>query len=248
MIYNKIYNKFQGKKVPKQSFLSYVKNLFEIDSNELALEILKAAGFWVLEKDDFLELETSYKDYKNTTFCFVDIETTGSKPLQSQIIEIGAIKYHNGKIIDKLQTLVFADFIPQNIIELTNIHTEMLQDAPSEKNALNAFRKFLGDSVFVAHNVNFDYSFISQRISVYGEVGLLNPRICTVELSRKSILSLKHSLAYLNKFLGINIQNNHRAYEDALACLRVFEIAMLNLPKGIKSVQDLIEFSRGKKI
>lgn len=247
MIYNKVYSKFQKNKVLKQFFLDYIKEYLHLSDDNLALEVLKGSGFWFLDKGDFFELGTSYKDLDAATFCFVDIETTGSKPFQSQIIEIGAIKYCNGKIIDKFQTLVFADFIPESIVDLTGINIEMLKDSPSEKQVLSDFRAFLGDSVFVAHNVNFDYSFISKRGEIYGNLGLLNPRLCTVELSKKSILSLRHSLAYLNQFLGINIQDNHRAYSDALACLKVFEIAKLNLPRDVKSVQDLIEFSRGNR-
>ncbi|WP_104696916.1 MULTISPECIES: 3'-5' exonuclease [unclassified Helicobacter] len=247
MIYNKVYSKFQKNKVTRQSFLDYMKEYLHLDDSSLVLEVLKGLGFWFLDRGDFFELGTSYQDIETATFCFVDIETTGSKPFQSQIIEIGAIKYCNGKIIDNFQTLVYADFVPDSIVELTGINTQMLKDAPREKQVLSDFRDFLGNSVFVAHNVNFDYSFISKRNEVYGNIGLLNPRLCTVELSKKAILSLRHSLAYLNKFLGINIPDNHRAYSDALACLRVFEIAKLSLPSDVRSVQDLIEFSRGKR-
>lgn len=247
MIYNKIYTQFKDYKVSKQVFLPYLKNLLQINDDEVALEVLRGAGFWFLQNQDSLEIETLYKGIESSVFCFVDIETTGSKPMESNIIEIGAIKYRNGEIIDEFQTLVYNSFVPPSIAGLTGIDTQMIKNAPSEKQSLYNFRNFLGDSVFVAHNVNFDYGFISTRLRVYGSIELLNPRICTVELARKTILSLRYSLAYLNEFLGINIPDNHRAYFDALTCLKVFEIACLALPKDAKTIQDLIEFSRGKK-
>lgn len=248
MIYNSVYSKFQKYKTPSKDFLSYLKDLLHLEDDTMALEVLQAAGFWFSQKGGMLELETLHRDIKSSTFCFVDIETTGAKPLESQVIEIGAIKYRDGEILEEFQTLVHAHFVPESITELTGIDVEMLESAPKEERCLQDFREFLGDSVFVAHNVAFDYGFISARLELYGSVGLLNPRLCTVELARKSILSLKYSLAYLNEFLGINIADSHRAYFDALACLRVFEIACLSLSEGVVSVQDLIEFSRGKRI
>lgn len=248
MSYNKIYTRFQKNQIPKQKFFPYAKELFGIDDEDLVLELLKGCGFWVVEKEDVLELGTLHKDIQDSVFCFVDIETVGSKPKDSRVIEIGALKYYQGEIIDRFETLVYADFVPESIVELTGIDATMLVDAPEEKASLKRFREFLGDSVFVAHNVAFDYTFISERLQLYGEYPLLNPRLCTVELARKSILSLRYSLGYLNTFLGINIKEQHRAFSDVLACLEVFKIASLMLPKKVQKVQDLIEFSRGKKI
>lgn len=248
MSYNKIYAKFQKPHLKNEKFLPFIRDIFEVDDSNLALELLQGCGFWLMQKDEFFELGTLYKEINDSVFCFVDIETIGSKPQDSKIIEIGAIKYHKGKIIDRFETLVYAEFVPEHIVELTGITTQMLEDAPMEHKILKAFREFLGDSIFVAHNVLFDYTFISEKLEIYGDFPLLNPRLCTIDLARKSILSLRYSLGYLNHFLGINIKEQHRALSDAYMSLEVFKIALLSLPHNVKNVQELIEFSRGKKL
>ena len=245
-LYHKIYKKLQSG-CKRQDFLAFCEEILEVNEKELILELLRGCGLWIVEDSKNVSLDLSLH-YQECEYCFVDIETTGSKPIESSVIEIGAIKYFRGKIIDRFETLVYANKIPEEITQLTGIDTKMLQNSPSEKYALLELRKFLGNSVFVAHNVAFDYNFISSRLEKYGDYGLLNPRICSVELAQKSILSPRYSLSFLNEFLGVNAPASHRAYADAFVCMRVFEIALLNLPKEVYSLKDLIVFSRGKRL
>lgn len=220
-------------------------------SSEIFLEILISynAPFFRIYKDNqslILSSQTQIS-LQDSTLCFVDIETSGSKDVKSgQIIELGAIKVRNNEIVDTFESFVFANFIPQEIIDLTGINTQMLKGAPKLKKVLADFRDFLGDSVFVAHNVGFDYGFISESLRQQGLPMLFNARLCTLELSRRVILSQKHGLSYLNEMLGINNLIIHRALADAFTSFELYKICQLSLPLNIESMQDLIDFSKGK--
>ena len=205
---------------------------------------LKFYGLPLDEDENEVYLSTAKTPYKDEVFCIVDIETNGNSPIKNQIIEIGAIKYQNGKILDRFESYVYADFIPDSIVRLTNIHVEDLEDAPSLKSVLKAFKTFLGSSVFVAHNVNFDFGFISKSLQTVGDDELLNRKLCTVDLSRKTIEAPKHGLGFLKEFLDIDEGAHHRAFSDALSAARVLDACMQNLPKEVETTEDLIQFSK----
>ena len=76
--------------------------------------------------------------------------------------------------------------------------------------------------------------------------GLLNPKLCTIELAKKVIPSKRYALAYLNDFLSIHTPVSHRAYADALTSLKIFNIATMMFPPSVRSMQDLIDFSKGR--
>lgn len=212
----------------------------------LELELLKAQGFPLESNAQAYFLHTASTPYTKQKFCFVDIETTGARPQESQIIEIGAIMYENGAIVGEFDECIYAPFVPEIITDITGITADMLANARKAQAVLEDFRVFLGQSVFVAHNVGFDYSFISHALESCGLGSLLNHRLCTIDLAKRTILSKRYSLQYLNEFLGINTPKAHRAYADALTALKVFEIACLCLPSSICTAKDLITFSRSK--
>lgn len=193
-------------------------------------------------------VDTTIKNISLETakLCFVDIETTSSSVEDGQIIEIGAIITQNGKIIDTFDTLVHSYFVPEEITELTGINAYMLEDAPPIDKVLKQFRAFLGDCVFVAHNVTFDYNFISESLHKHNMPPLFNVRLCTLDISRKTLIAKKHGLAYLNSMLGINTEQAHRAYSDALTSFELYKICMQSFPKAVKTLQNLIDFSKGK--
>ena len=220
---------------------------YPIDSLEevyLQIELLRAQGLPLESRGNAYFLAHNELQWRDQEFCFVDIETTGSKPEEHQIIEIGAIKWKNGKILGKFSELIHAYFVPETIIEITQITPKMLENARKEREVLSDFRAFLAQSVFVAHNVGFDYGFVSVAMEEAGLCKLLNPKLCTIDLARRTILAKRYSLSYLNEFLGINTPTSHRAYADALTALRVFEISLMYLPRRIKTTQDLIDFSK----
>ncbi len=218
---------------------------YDFETVSESLENLRLLGVPFVElNNNLMALETTFTPIEKQKFCIVDIETNGSKPSSAQIIEIGAAMIENGKVIDKFETFVKADEIPENIVHLTNITLDDVKDAPSLKDTLAKFRLFLKDAVFVAHNVNFDYNFISYSMEEAGFGPLLNRKICTIDLAKKTITSEKYGLGFLIKELDIEITQHHRAYSDAYAASIVFKKSLQNLPSSIITTEDLVKFAK----
>jgi len=246
IIFDPLISKLESGPLPKPEFehcLCRLKGHFdyEIDSKRL-----KSFGLGVVEDDDKVCLKTYKNSYKDEIYCVVDIETNGNSPVKNQIIEIGAVKMKNGEMIDRFESYIYADYIPSSISRLTNIEVSDLKDAPSLKETLIKFREFLGDCVFVAHNVSFDYSFISTSLEVIGEKKLLNRRLCTVNLSRKAIKAQKHGLGFLREYLNIDVGDHHRAYSDAMSAAMVLKECFKNIPDYVECTEDLIRYSNGQ--
>ena len=217
---------------------------------QLEFELLLSNGLPL----DFIEenkvcLRTNYTNIKDQTFCIVDIETNGSNVKKGhQIIELGAVKYKNGQIIDKFESLVFAKEIPEFVQEVTNIVPSMLENAPRLETVLKEFKIFLQDDVFVAHDIKFDYNFVSESFEKFSLGKLLNRKICTIDLAKRTIKAEKYGLSSLKELLNIDIENHHRAYFDALTTAIVFEKCLKNLSNEIKTTEDLIRFSKSDSI
>ncbi len=192
-----------------------------------------------------IELATRNRDFGEQTFCVVDTETNGGIR-SGQIIEIGAVKICGGVEIGRFETFVAANEIPENIVELTGITLADLDGAPSLASVMERFRLFLGDAVFVAHNVRFDYDFVSASMEKCGFGMLLNRRLCTIELARRTIPSQKYGLGTLKELLGI-VSVHHRALSDALAAADIMAESLRRLPWTVQSVEDLIAFSKTAK-
>ena len=157
-------------------------------------------------------------------YAIVDIETTGSYAAGNQITEI-AIVIHNGThILEKFQSLVNpGTLIPFHIQALTGISNEMVEDAPTFQELAPTIYQLLNKRIFVAHNVNFDYSFIVNELQNAG-FAWRAPKLCTVRLSRKIIPNQSsYSLGKLCQNLGIHIHDRHRAMGDAEATVTLFE-------------------------
>lgn len=217
---------------------------YEFDTVEDSLANLRLLGVPLIELNkSLIALETTFCPIEKQRFCVVDIETNGSKPQSAQIIEVGAVMVQNGKIIDKFETFVRADNIPDNIIRLTGITLQDTKSAPSLKKVLERFRLFLRDAVFVAHNVDFDYGFISHSMEQAGFGPLLNRKMCSIDLAKKTIKAERYGLSHLTKELGIVMGHRHRAYSDADAANSIFQKSLENLPDFIISTEDLVQFA-----
>jgi len=236
------------KKGIKRAF--FKKKLFEIYPDlefNTAIEILKAQGLPIIEKNNVFYLETNFREYKNETYCIVDIETNGSKPENSQIIEIGAVKIKNGEIIDTFSELIKTDFIPPFVQDMTGISQKMLENAKTQKQVLQKFKEFIGNAIFVAHDSYFDFNYIKSQIKKEGLGELLNPEICTLTLSKKTIEATRYGLKYLTEELNLPKEQLHRALGDAKTTSRIMLIGFEKLPKEIKTTTQLIEFAKGSK-
>lgn len=154
----------------------------------------------------------------NRIYSVVDIETTGSLKGGNRITEIGLVKVQHGKVIDTWSTLVNPHMrIPKFIVSLTGITDDMVATAPRFCEVADTLLHKLKGSIFVAHNVNFDYGFIRKEYEMAG-VYFKMPKLCTVVESRKAFPGLKsYSLGNLSKHFELALTNHHRALADATA-------------------------------
>lgn len=164
-------------------------------------------------------------------FIVFDIETTGLNANNDEIIEIGAVKIKNLKIIDTFSCLINPKKdISNEITKLTGITNEMVKDKPFIETALPDFLKFIGSSPVVAHNAKFDTGFIKNNAKKLG-LNFDNAIIDTLLLSRWLLPNLKkHKLNIVAEHLGVSLENHHRAVDDAAATAEIF-IKFLNMLK-----------------
>jgi DNA polymerase-3 subunit epsilon len=160
---------------------------------------------------------------KKQEYAIVDIETTGGNASGSHITEIAIIIHDGTKIIDRWETLVNPQKeIPLAIFSLTGINNEMVRDAPIFDDISEKVLEMLSDRVFVAHNVNFDYSFIRHQLEQSGFKWTAR-KLCTVRAARKIKSGLRsYSLGKLCHSLDIPLTNQHRAGGDADATAILF--------------------------
>ena len=156
-------------------------------------------------------------------FVVFDIETTGLSPITCKITEIGAVKVKGGEVLEVYNTFVNPETeIPPEIVELTSITNEMVADARKIDEVLPEFLEFVGDRLLIAHNANFDISFIRAAAKSL-EVKFENAYLDTVGLSRFLNKDLKsHKLDLLAKHYQLGEFNHHRACDDAETLARIF--------------------------
>lgn len=160
---------------------------------------------------------------KKTEYAIVDIETTGGNATHSRITEI-AIRIHDGvNVIDRFETLVNPQKeIPVAIFALTGITDEMVVNAPIFDDIAEKVLELLADRIFVAHNVNFDYSFVRHELKQAGFTWSAQ-KLCTVRAARRIKPGLpSYSLGNLCRSLDIPLFNQHRAGGDADATAILF--------------------------
>ena len=156
-------------------------------------------------------------------FIVFDIETTGLSPINCKITEIGAVKVKCGEVIEVYNTFVNPGVpIPPEIVELTSITDEMVADARKIDEVLPEFLSFVGNRLLIAHNANFDVSFIRAAAKEL-EIPFENAYLDTVGLSRFLNKDLKsHKLDVLAKHYQLGDFNHHRACDDAEVLARIF--------------------------
>jgi len=156
-------------------------------------------------------------------YAIVDIETTGGYAAGAGITEIAVLVYNGREVTERFETLLNPhQYIPMSIQMLTGITNDMLEGQPTFAEIADTLFALLSNRVFVAHNVNFDYSFLKHHFERSG-YAFQAPKLCTVRLSRKIRPGLpSYSLGRLCGYLGIPLYNNHRAGGDAAATAILF--------------------------
>ncbi len=166
-------------------------------------------------------------------FAIVDIETTGGHASSNGITEI-AIVFHNGKEIEgKYATLINPNVaIPPYVQSLTGITQSMVSTAPQFSSVAENIFNLLNDRIFVAHNVNFDYSFVKHHLQEAGYT-LNTPKLCTIRTARKVFPGYrKYGLGSICRELEIEISDRHRAEGDAIATTKLFELLLAHDTSG----------------
>lgn len=243
--YNQLIEKLIKNNIPTKDFFRYMQNIQELEDFQIDNVIdAKVLGLDIEEEKNSIVLQTKKMQWSEQKFCIVDIETNGCLPQSGNIIEIGAVMLQNNKVIDEFNSLIFCKKLSETIVELTGITEDMLKNAPSEASVLEQFRLFLKDSVFVAHNVEFDYRFLSYAYMKHKNAPLLNRKLCTIELARKTIDSPKYGLQTLREVLEITDGVLHRALCDAKSAMEVFKVACKNLPQEVATTEDLISYTK----
>lgn len=218
------------------------------DELDFTLELWRSQGLDIVKHQSNFYFATKFISLENGEFCIVDIETNGSKIDKHQIIELGAVKIKNGKIIASYESLVHCKEINQHITEITGITVEDTKNAPNLKQVMYDFKNFIGDAVFVAHDVKFDYNFISLSMQKIGLEPLLNRSLCSLFLAERTVESFRYALSYLNKSLNLHPDaTHHRAMSDVMTTYELFKLSINNLDENIKTVEDIIRFSKEAK-
>lgn len=170
-------------------------------------------------------------------YTVVDIETTGGSH-GNRITEIAAVRTDGKIVLNSYQTLINPQvFIPKSISLLTGITNAMVDDAPVFEDISNELEEFLQDSVFIAHNVSFDYGIIKNHFDELG-ISFNRKKLCTVRLSRGIIPGhASYSLGKLCKALGIENKSRHRAMGDTMATVELFHLLVK------KDKKDFIYYS-----
>ncbi len=183
-----------------------------------------------------------------SSFIVVDVETTGSDPEKNRITDIACILVQGGEIVDVYASLVNPhQFIPHFISNMTGISNEMAFNAPEASEIFKEVTKIFNvpNPVFVAHNVNFDWSFVQRSFVREGLTPLEMPKLCTLKLARRLLPKEdKKNVGALADFYGINIKNRHRALGDAeaTALILIELLEKIQEEHNITTIDDLLHF------
>ena len=177
----------------------------------------------------------------DTTYCVLDLETTGFSAKTEKITEIGVMKVQNGKILDEFSCFVNPEKpIPQRVVEVTKITDEMVKDAETIDKVFPKLLEFLGDSVLVAHNADFDIGFLKQNAKELG-YDFDYTYVDTLSMARDIFPDFKkYQLGKIADKLKIKVEVAHRALDDVDTTVKVMNVMMDILKeRGAKTIEDI---------
>ncbi|NSB31284.1 DNA polymerase III subunit alpha [Clostridium saccharoperbutylacetonicum] len=177
----------------------------------------------------------------DTTYCVLDLETTGFSPRTEKITEIGIMKIKDGKILDKFSTFVNPQKpIPMRVVEVTKITDDMVSSAETIEKVFPKMLEFIEGSVLVAHNAEFDINFLKHNAKVLG-YDFDFTYVDTLPLAQDVFPDFKsYKLGRIAKNLGIKVEVAHRALDDVDTTVKVFNIMIEILKeRGAESVEEI---------
>ena len=180
-------------------------------------------GYFVPDKDP--GVFNSKGQSLDTEYCVLDLETTGISYKTEKITEVGIIKYKNGEVIDEFECFVNPEKpIPPKVVEITHITDDMVKDAETIDKVIPKIIDFIGDSVLVAHNADFDIGYLKYNFEKYG-YKLENTYIDTLRLAKAIFPDLKkYKLGLIADSLKIKVDVAHRALDDVKTLVAVFKV------------------------
>ena len=198
-------------------------------------------GYYINDVDDRLAVHGDANASLDDEYIAFDLETTGLYARRDTIIEIGAVRMKNGQELERFQTFVDPGRpLDKQTVDLTGITDEMLSGAPKLHEVLPAFLEFVGDRVLVAHNADFDTTFIYNACSKLGLPYNLTS-VDTLTISQNLLTQLnKYSLDTVAKHFQLEDFNHHRAGDDALICGKIMAALIPKLKElGVEDVQSI---------
>lgn len=177
----------------------------------------------------------------DTTYCVLDLETTGFSPRLEKITEIGVMKYQDGKVIDKFSCFVNPEkSIPPRVVEVTGITDDMVRNAETIDKVFPKLLEFIKDSVLVAHNAEFDVGFLrhfARELGYEFDFTYLDTLLLAYELFPEY---KTYKLGRIAKNLGIKVDVAHRALDDVDTTVKVFKVMLDMLrERGVKTLEDI---------
>ena len=204
--------------------------------------------------DGFLDFYTPRQDellYTEASFCALDFETTGLDPQSDEIIEIGAACFKGGLETASFSTLVRPEQpVPPAATAVHGIDDTMLAGARSLKEVLPLLLDFLSDSILLAHNVNFDLSFLKAACTRYALPMPKGLGIDSCSFAREVLKGERgYSLQKLAAAHGLSDGRAHRALDDARTCAALFNLIVSRIPGGTGlTAKELFRLSRTRPL
>ena len=205
-----------------------------------------------LAPDNTKTVYNGKKQSIDTTYCVLDLETTGFSATTEKITEVGIMKVKNGEVIDEFSCFVNPEkHIPERVTQVTNITDEMVKDAETIKEVFPKILEFLGDdkeTVIVAHNANFDVGFLKQNAKSLG-YEFNYTYLDTLSLAKDLFPEYKkYKLGKIAERLGIKVEVAHRALDDVDTTVKVFNVMIDMLKeKGATIVEDIDRVAASKE-
>lgn len=181
----------------------------------------------------------------DTTYCVLDLETTGFSAATERITEVGIMKIKQGEVIDKFSCFVNPEkHIPQRVTEVTNITDDMVKDAETIEQVFPKLLEFIEGSILVAHNAPFDMGFLKQNAKRLG-YEFDYTYLDTLSLAKNLFPNYKkYQLGKIAENLGIKVEVAHRALDDVDTTVKVFKVMIDKLKeRGAKTIDDINEVS-----